>query len=426
MSKSVESKKITSFVIGDPHFKHNAMLDGRDFAEKSINAARKASPTFIVILGDTLDTHEIIRVDPHLLATEWISELSTIAHVYLLIGNHDLLNASQYLSNKHIFTPLKKWKNVTVVDKPFYAEYDDQSFVFCPYVEPGRFIEALDTLVDQGETWEMADCIFGHQEFRGCKMGAIISEKGDLWDENYPPVITGHIHDSQIIGNVYMPGSAYQHNFGDSPNKKLWFVTFGENEDPGFSIKKIDIGMKKKKIIRIGIEEIDEFDVSILDKYQIKLYLKGTSEQFKIFRSGKYYQQLLKNGIKFSYDRISVNLEKEISDSKMSKLEEVSFLSTLQKVISTKNLDIKEIYEEIIGVSIEEQPEKTHCNLIFQDDCSSEEEEVSTKLKKSEEEHFSVENEKSEETSLDSEEEKLTYSDFYVSSQDEEEDYNSE
>jgi hypothetical protein len=415
MSNPDESKKTTAFIIGDPHFKHNAMLDGRDFAEKSIKAALKASPSFIVILGDTLDTHEVVRVDPHLLATEWISELSEIAHVYLLIGNHDLLNASQYLSNKHIFTPLKKWENVTVVDKPCYAEYNEYSFAFCPYVEPGRFTEALDTLVDQGETWEMVDCIFGHQEFRGCKMGAIISEKGDVWNENYPPVITGHIHDSQIVGNVYMPGSAYQHNFGDSPDKRLWFVTFGENEDPGFSIKKIDIGMKKKKIIRIPIEEIEDFDVSILDKYQIKLYLKGTSEQFKLFRSGKHYQQLLKTGIKFSYDRISINLEKEITDSKMSKLEEVSFLSTLKKVISTKNLDIKEMYEEIVGVVVEEQPEKIYCNLIFEDGCSSSDEEKSNKLQPS--------------PKIKNSEEDLTFSDFYVSSSEDElseEDYNSD
>jgi DNA repair exonuclease SbcCD nuclease subunit len=359
--------KTTAFIIGDPHFKYNTMLEGKDFAEKSIKAARDSNPSFIVILGDTLDTHEIVRIDPHFLATEWISELSTIAHVYLLIGNHDLINASQYLSSKHIFTPLKKWPNITVVDKPVFVEFNEYSFVFCPYVEPGRFIEALDTLIDQGETWEMVDCIFGHQEFKGCKMGAIISEKGDVWDENYPPVITGHIHDSQIIKNVYMPGSAYQHNFGDSPNKKLWFVTFGQNEDSGFSIKKIDIGMKKKKIYRIDIEEIEDFDISILDKYQIKLYLRGNSEQFKIFRSSKKYQILLKTGIKFSYDRISINLEKEITDCKRSKLEEVSFLSTLKKVISTKNSDVKEVYEEIFGVI---KKENTPCNLVFEDDCS--------------------------------------------------------
>ena len=284
-------------------------------------------------------------------------------------------NNRQYLSDKHIFNPLKKWHNVTVVDKPVYADHGDKAFVFCPYVEPGRFVEALDTLINQGETWEMADCIFGHQEFRGCKMGAIVSEKGDQWDENYPPVITGHIHDSQTVGNVYMPGSAYQHSFGENSNKRIWFVTFGQDEDPGFLVKKIDLGMKKKKIVHLDIDEIDTFDTSILDKYQIKLCLKGTSEQFKLFRSGKKYTSLLKDGIKFSYNRVVSNLQNEIRKGGRVKLDEVSFLGMLRKVVSTKNEETQKIYSDIVGGS---DPEKNKVvyNLIFEDSSEDEKEEI--------------------------------------------------
>ena len=370
MSKETCDEEILSgdvvsvFVIGDPHFKYKNLPEGQDFAERCIASARDQSPTFIVILGDTLDTHEVVRVDPHNLACEWIYQLSQIAPVYLIIGNHDLINASQFLTTKHIFNPLKKWANVTVVDKPLMASYGDLSFAFCPYVEPGRFIEALDKIVEDGDMWDLADCIFSHQEFRGCKMGAITSVVGDLWDENYPPVISGHIHDAQTVGkNVFYPGSSIQHAFGESSNKKLWMVSFDTDESPHFSVKKIDLGMKGKKIIYIDIGNVHTFDRSLAERYHIKLTLKGTSEQFTVFRRGKAYTELKRIGVKFAYDRITTDLE-ALEEGKMSR-EQVSFLGMLKKVVGTKTTPVQEVYMEMMGDSLEKKEPDIIYELVF-------------------------------------------------------------
>ena len=75
-------------------------------------------------------------------------------------------------------------------------------FLFVPYVPPGRFVEALETY--KNINWKDVDCIFAHQEFYGCKMGAILSEEGDKWESKWPLVVSGHIHSRQWINkNIY-------------------------------------------------------------------------------------------------------------------------------------------------------------------------------------------------------------------------------
>lgn len=364
-----KSSGLKCLVIGDPHFRRNYILDGEEFASKSVSKARELNPDFIVVMGDTLDTFETVHVPTHRIAVKWLDELSEIAHVYLLIGNHDYINASQFLSDMHIFTPLKKWKNLTVVDKPIYREYREKSFVFCPYVEKGRLIEALDTLLSEEEQmWEMADCVFCHQEIRGCQMGGKLSSDGDEWSEEYPPLICGHIHNSQIFGNVYMPGSAYQHSYGDTPNKKLWLVDFESDTDIGFDIQEVDLGMRIKKTVRMNIEDVKNFNPKLARKHDVRLTLKGTSEQFRVFRDGETYRSLRSNGVKFSYVKLASEPEEESSSKKTRG--ETTYMSVLKKVVESKNRNIQKIYRDVVGEEIEDI--RDGVKFIFVDDTDDE------------------------------------------------------
>jgi len=371
-NKTISEENPRVLVIGDPHFRENDMLSAKEFVEKSLRVAKKNKPDFIVILGDTLDKHEVVIVQAHKEAVKWIDCLSQISPVFLLIGNHDLSSPKCFLSDDHVFTPLKKWKNVNVVDKPIVFECKDCSFVFCPYVENGRFEEALNTLIEQGETWEMADCIFSHQEFKGCDRGdgsdSLVSVNGDVWNKNYPPIINGHIHKQQIIENIFIPGSSYQHKFNEDANKCLWMVTFGKDADYGFSIEKIPLNMKEKKLVSLDIEELDNFDRRLIDEYHVKLELKGSPEQFKVFRSGKKYNALRKAGVKFSYQKnSSVEVDEKFNGGR-TKIDNVSYLGMLKKVVETKNPLIKEMYVDIMGTSLqEEEPEEENvvCKLVF-------------------------------------------------------------
>ena len=85
-----ETKNVTAIVIGDIHFRPQYVKEGECFIEKCINACKEKEPTFIVIMGDTLHTHETVKIQAHKLAINLFKELKKIAPLIVLIGNHDL------------------------------------------------------------------------------------------------------------------------------------------------------------------------------------------------------------------------------------------------------------------------------------------------------------------------------------------------
>lgn len=312
------STSLTCFVIGDPHFKLKYTSEGIEFSKKVLIEADHRNPDFIVILGDTLDTHEVVNIQPHNIACSMIDGLRKIAPVYLIIGNHDLINHKQYLTDQHIFNPLKQWDNVTVVDKPIVENIKGEVFTFCPYVENGKFGYALEQTYSQEHFWDESLCIFAHQEFKGCKMGAKISEDGDEWEVTYPMVVSGHIHSYQVLGNIYYPGSAIQHAFGESHNKRVWLIDFGkyvseckDNTKLEDYVEKIDLDMPKKVILRFdSVKKAISYNLDKLpSNSHFKVHIKDTSANFESFRRSDAYKNFQGVGVKFSYDTVLTKLE---------------------------------------------------------------------------------------------------------------------
>src|SRR5579862_3494240 len=355
-----------TLIIGDPHFKQKKELEGADYIEKIIQIALDNKITFIVILGDVLDTHEKVFVGPHNLAEDFFEKLSNIAPLYVLIGNHDYINNQQFLTKNHIFGPFKKWKNVFIVDYPLLVNIEDKTFVFVPYVPPGRFIEALNKLVlsEESEEWELADCIFAHQEFRGCKMGIFESVIGDEWDESYPLVISGHIHNSQKVGsNILYPGSSIQHTFAETDNKRIWIVDWSENnidindvnEDVTTiipDITKIDVGLKRKKIMKMTVSKIMKYeDNSVkfekyLERVELKIILTGTSAEFGCFRKSNIYAKLKNLNVIFSYELYNPDAYIELFSTKRC---DVSYKQVLHELVAQKDELTKREYQDLFG-----------------------------------------------------------------------------
>lgn len=368
---------VTILAIGDPHFKHKNIQEGKAFIDAACAAAKTQSPTAIVILGDILDTHEVVRVQPHNIAFQFISQMASIAHTYVLIGNHDYINNSQFLTDNHIFNPLKEKENITIVDKAILTKIGDHEFVMCPYVPPGKFRKALETLLDDeketlDEVLANVRCIFAHQEFKGCKMGAIISEDGDDWDPQFPPIVSGHIHDSQVVGsNIYYPGSSMQHSFGESPDKRLWYITFNsENFGEQLVYEKIDLGLKGKKTLYFNISEIEKkFDMSLVQYYSIRVVVTGTIEELKLFRKGKTYSKLISNGVKVSskpQDQIlQVGLAQELKSRAKAHIDFDSIFKEL--VYTSENEEVRNAYKDIFGSLSGQDEDDAECELIFHD-----------------------------------------------------------
>lgn len=291
MTKSLGTRIL---FIGDIHIKRNnwkeidilmTVIDN-DLIGKNISS--------IVLAGDILDSHE--KIDTQLLnkAYELIDKLRKIALTYVIVGNHDYINNQQFLTTNHWMNGMKEWDNVVVVDKPILT---DDLFILVPYVFPGRFIEAIETTITRKE-WNNAKCIFSHQEFKGCKMGSIISIDGDEWFENLPLVISGHIHERQWINkNIFYPGSAINHAYGcDSQGLFLFDFNFKE-----MTYDIIDLKLDKKKIITLDLSNPDKIPKLIVNPESTKISITGSKEQILLFKNSPIYPAIQKFGTKIVF-----------------------------------------------------------------------------------------------------------------------------
>lgn len=329
---------VTCFVIGDPHIKSTNIPDVILMCKQIIDKIKKAKPDFIVCLGDVLDRHELIHVKPLEHATSFIYDMSLLAPTYVIIGNHDRPNNSNFMTTEHPFNALKLWHNTFVIDttKEFFIK--DRRFVFVPYVPPGRFMEALEHIKTPLDD---TTCIFAHQEFRNAKMGAIVSTEGDEWDLEYPMVISGHIHDyDELQENILYTGTPIQHSFGDKDNKCCILASF---ESFDLTIKKIPLSLPKKRIIHISCKELSEYTIppKIIND-QLKIVVSGTTAEIqtiikfpKIKEFQKKYKLAFKD-IPSTQDVIPVDIQRK------------TFRQRIYEKIE-KDPKLTELFDEIFG-----------------------------------------------------------------------------
>lgn len=280
----------TVLFIGDVHVKLSNLKDVDKLENKML---QMKDISFIVVAGDVLDTHEKIHSQLMNRAYKLIKSLRTVAPVYVLVGNHDYINNQQFLTDNHWMNGMKEWDRVCVVDYPLRLEGSSgQAFALVPYVPPGRFVEALDKI-----NWKDCACVFAHQEVKNCKMGCIRSMDGDVWDAEWPMLVSGHIHERQNVGdNVLYPGSVLNHAFG-SDNQGISELTFRDNV---MSEKRVDIGLEKKTIIYEDVTKVEDIPKEKL-VVRNKLCLSGDPKDIKAFKQTKEFTDLKKKGIKVTF-----------------------------------------------------------------------------------------------------------------------------
>ena len=316
--------------IGDPHIK----TDNHEEVDILLLELRKICESTqidrIIIGGDLMHYHERIFTQALNKSLEFVTTLSAFAPTDILVGNHDMINNQQFLTSNHWLNVLSHYKNVSIIDKPVLRIHDDFSYMLCPYVYPGRFIEALQTQDD--EEWKTCNVIFAHQEFKGCKMGAIISKDGDVWNEEFPQVISGHIHDNQTPQkNIYYPGAPLQHAFGDTEKRVVCVI-----DEKGI-ITNIGLDVPKKKIIKTTLSNLD---CSKMDS-NIKIKLTATPEEFKAFKQTQQYKECIEKGVK---------IQLQIKQTETLKSEQTNFRLILQELIQSDGDSLlKKIYSQILS-----------------------------------------------------------------------------
>jgi DNA repair exonuclease SbcCD nuclease subunit len=344
-----------AIIIGDIHIKTDNMDKINRFIKKINEVLIDKKPDFIVLLGDILDTHERLHTTCLNKAYELINILRNNAKTYILVGNHDYESNTQYLNDKHWLNGMKEWKNIVIADKVIKEKISEEYFIFVPYVYPGRFIEALNTLGGEDE-WLSACCIFAHQEFFGSKFGAIVSVEGDKWDIDYPNVISGHIHKNQKPQhNIYYCGSSIQVSFGETDKNVIPYIEFMENKT--YELEEIDLKLPCKKIIYLNIDDVDKYVIPDTED-DIKITLNGEKSEFETLKKQKKYKEIIKKGIKvvFKPKKNEIKLKNEklqkiFEESKEEEENNSNFGKILAKIIDHEKETeyLKEIYEIVIN-----------------------------------------------------------------------------
>lgn len=276
--KIIKMSKI--LIIGDPHIRSEYYDVCNLFCDqiKNIILKNKDEYKFVVILGDVLHNHEKINTIALNLATNLFEFISQYLELYILVGNHDYINNSQFLTSSHWMNCLKGIYNINIIDD---VKVKENKYMFCPYVPNGRFIEALET--NKEYKWQDMNIIFAHQEIRSVKIfGNKKSTSGDNWHIDNPLLISGHIHQKQKLNNnVIYVGSSLPTSFSDEDDK---YILEFEIDALLENYIKLDIPIRKTKYITINEFNNDYLKQNNFNKNE-RIIISGNANEFEYIQS---------------------------------------------------------------------------------------------------------------------------------------------
>ena len=327
--------------IGDPHIKsdNGEAIDILILELERVCSMKRYDA--IIIGGDVMHYHERLFTPALNKALSFIDRLRKIAFTYVLVGNHDAINNSIFLTDAHWMNALKSWEDVKIVD----TIVEGKDILLCPYVPPGRLVEAFETVC---EDWIKKKVIFVHQEIKGCKMGAIVSTDGDEWMDDWPILISGHIHDHQRIGeNVYYPGTPLQHAFGDSDIRVVCDIEITNNKP---IITFVPLNVPTKRIVKASIDSIKNAISTKKESETIKIKLDATPEEFSAFKKTSEYTTMMEKGIKIQLAKSTHNNDNDKNDNKnTTQNESLNFKVLLERLIEEDEEEtVKSLYDELI------------------------------------------------------------------------------
>jgi hypothetical protein len=307
-----------TLVIGDIHYK-TGNRDLTDNMEKiALDYLTNTQVDIIVLLGDVLHDHNRVRTDVKHRAIQFMQRLAEYANCYVIMGNHDLINNTECLTEVHCFEGVNL-PGVTFVSKPLQVN----NVLFAPYVPPGQFREMI-------EPYDV-DYIFAHQEFRGANLGhGMESNGGDIWDQDKPMVISGHIHRRQLLRGVFYTGAAIQTNFGETWDTFIYSMILGTNLEID-DIPTMTVGRYVTHEINVG----DKLPDPAQDK--VRLIVHGTKEECVTFRR-KYNLDV--------YDKVLYRIRDSVDDFDDVAMDVVTNITQLESLMRQR-IDFTEEHDAI-------------------------------------------------------------------------------
>ena len=192
--------------IGDPHLKISRFDLSCKFLKWVGEVVEVEQPDLVVNLGDTFDTHSVLRSEILAEFKRHIKQIGKVCPYFYVLGNHDFYKPTD--SKYHALETFKEMSNFKVIDKPIHIKELGLSFV--PYIP---------NIADFPMQTEQV-CI-AHQTFVGADYGYYRPDVGvDADKVSADIIISGHIHKRQSFGKVIYPGTPFAQGIDDINQSK--------------------------------------------------------------------------------------------------------------------------------------------------------------------------------------------------------------
>jgi len=281
----------------------------------------------ILHLGDLFDNRNVIPINLLNYGMDVVEEISKIAPLHIIIGNHDCWSKSSDEINT--VRPFKWIPNVYIYDKTTQIEFSGLKLCLMPFIE--KRLEQI-KLINQNKD---SDYLFCHSDLNGCRMHLTSvshrnSDKIDIEDfTSFKRVFSGHIHIRQVNKNFEFIGSNFQmdrNDFGDQKGITVLDTETGETE---FIANMISPVFKKVRVV-------DEDGVQLLES------LKDSKD---------YIDIAISNNLLISNRKLRRKLEIILEKSNFASVEYIDDITKELQDDEELNESI-EIDEETMDISI--------------------------------------------------------------------------
>lgn len=252
------NKKISSDIvlISDIHYYSKCDLVKLN---KVLDKIKTIKTDYICILGDICDQAKVLDED---LLIEWLTNLSKISKVIMVLGNHDYVNHKKHklYINKKLIDKINSIKNLHLLNNELKVENDicfigmelDYNYYYKHNESRKSFIQKYNDLITNLDSNKF-NILLSHSPIALTKSGTI-SKLNDY--KNIDLILCGHMHGG-LMPDFLRP--IFKHSGLVSPNTHNLFV---KNAYGSFKIENINF------IVSSGITKLSQVSsLSCFDKF---------------------------------------------------------------------------------------------------------------------------------------------------------------
>jgi hypothetical protein len=245
-------------LISDIHFSVPTLEPASAALRMALDKARELYIP-LVIAGDLTDTKAIIRAEVANRLIELFREFDDVS-VYVLVGNHDLINEKGTEHALNFLTPY-----ASIIDQlDFTMFHRDLNIGLIPYFSDTTALQELLKTYDTGTTLIM------HQGVQTADMGHYVQDKSSLPKECFSKlrVISGHYHLKQdiqcgperddYVGTFSYIGNPYTLGFGEAKHGMKGFRILNWNGSLDF----VPANLRKHVVVEFDVEGAWPFPIA--------------------------------------------------------------------------------------------------------------------------------------------------------------------